>query len=358
MKLAIVNNDLGAGGAEKLIRDMTLFLDKSIQFDVIILNSKNAVYKEEIERAGIKVISIDSRFGIYNPLNVLKLIKILKNYDVVHGHVFPSQYWVGLVARLLPKRIKFITTEHNTINRRRGKILFKYIDSFVYNSYDEIVSITENVEYNLKTWLEKKNDNKFKIIENGIDLEKYSNAVASLREEFHLGKKDIVLTMVARFSEQKDHETLIRAMEKLPKNYKLLLLGEGDLKEKCIQLTKELNIENKVNFLGFRIDGPEILKMSDIGVLSSNFEGLSLSAIEVMASGLPFIASKVSGLEEMVDGVGVLYEHKNIDALVSEIFKLGKDLKYRKNIGKKCLEKSKQYCIQNMVKKYEQVYKI
>lgn len=359
MRLAIVNNDLGSGGAEKLIYDMSLILknDKSLKFDIIILNSKNEIYKKELQNKGVNVISLDSKFGIYNPLHILKLISILKNYDIVHGHVFPSQYWVGLAAKVLPKNIKFITTEHNTVNGRRGKRIFKYLDSFVYKSYNKIIGITSNVKINLEEWIIiKDKDKKFEIIENGIDLKKYIKATPRKREEFGLKKEDIILTMIARFSKQKDHETLIRTIKELPSNYKLLLLGEGELKEELIKLTQKLEIKNRVQFLGFRKDGAEILKMSDIGILSSNFEGLSLSAIEVMASGCPLIASRVLGLEEMVDGVGVLYEHKNIDDFKNKILKLGTDLKYRKKIQERCIEKSKMYCLEKMTENYKKLY--
>ncbi|MEG0236523.1 glycosyltransferase [Cetobacterium sp.] len=360
MKLAIVNNDLGSGGAEKLIYDMALKLknDKLIKFDIVLLNSKNAVYKKDLEKEGINIISLDSKFGIYNPLYILKLIKILRNYNVVHGHVFPSQYWVGLAAKFLPKNIKFITTEHSTTNGRRGKKLFKYLDSFVYDSYHKIIGITSNVKYNLDEWIViKDKDKRFRVIENGIDLKKYNKAIARKREDFGLKEDDIILTMIARLSNHKDHKTLIRSMKELPSNYKLLLLGEGELKEELIKLTEELKIRNRIQFLGFRKDGAEILKMSDIGVLSSNFEGLSLSAIEVMASGCPLIASRVSGLEEMVDGIGVLYDHKNINDLKVKILKLGTDLEYRKKIQQNCIKKSKEYCLEKMVEKYKEVYK-
>lgn len=359
MRLAIVNNDLGSGGAEKLIYDMSLILknDKSLNFDVIILNSKNEIYKKELQNRGVNVISLDSKFGIYNPFHILKLRSILKNYDVVHGHVFPSQYWVGLAAKILPKNIKFITTEHSTTNGRRGKKIFKYLDSFVYKSYHKIVGITSNVRDNLYDWIIIKDKNKlFEVIENGINLKKYERAKATERKKFGLKKEDIILTMIARLSNHKDHKTLINVMKKLPDNYKLLLLGEGELKEELIKLTQELEIQSRIQFLGFRRDGAEILKMSDIGVLSSNFEGLSLSAIEVMASGCPLIASRVPGLEEMIEGIGVLYQHKNVEDLKEKILKLGMDLNYRKEIQANCIKKSKTYCLEKMIEDYKNLY--
>ena len=111
--------------------------------------------------------------------------------------------------------------------------------------------------------------------------------------------------MVARFSEQKDQPTLIKAIKELPENVHLLLIGEGTLKQKNENLAKEIGVSDKVHFLGFRNDVERILKTVDIVVLSSNWEGFGLAAAEGMAAGKPVIASKVEGLREIVDGYGL-----------------------------------------------------
>lgn len=359
MKLAIVNNDLGSGGAEKLIYDMALELkkDKSLKFDVIILNSKNEIYKKELEKENINVIALDSKYGIYNPFHIFKLRKILKNYDIVHAHVFPSQYWVGFSKKILPKNIKFLTTEHNTTNNRRNKWIFYYVDRFVYRSFERIICISDLAKDNLREWIkDEKICKKVKTINNGIKLSKYSKEISNLRENLNLDEKDIVVTMIARFTDQKDHKTLIRAMENLPKNYKLLLLGEGEKEEEYKKLVNKLKIENRIKFLGFRKDIPDILKITDIGVLSSNFEGLSIAALEIMASGCPLIGSDVEGVRDLIKNIGILYEHKNIKDLSEKIFDLGENIDFREIIGKKCLKASQEYNVESTVEKYKDIY--
>lgn len=357
MKLAIVNNDLGSGGAEKLIYDMSLKLkeDKDIKFDVIILNSKNAVYKEELEKNNIKVISLDSRLGIYNPLHFFRLIKILKNYDVVHGHVFPSQYWVGLAAKFLPKKIKFITTEHNTENGRRGKIFFKYLDRFIYRSYSKVVSISEKTQENLLKWLEIEKINKFIVIENGINLDNFKKKGIIKKEDLGYSNNDKLIIMISRFNKQKDHKTVVSLLSELPQNYKCIFLGEGELIEDIKKYAKEKCVLNRIQFLGYKKNVLDFLKVSDIGIQSSNFEGFGLTTVEIMASGIPLLASNVEGMAQIVKRQELLFERGNVQELKNKILNLESSREYLLNIelGKK---RALNYDLNKMLEKYKVIY--
>ena len=114
--------------------------------------------------------------------------------------------------------------------------------------------------------------------------------------------------MTGRFSKAKDHTTLVKSLKLLPYNYKLLLVGEGELKKNIEILIKKINLENRVIFLGFRNDIPELMKTVDINILSSNWEGFGLVAVEGMASGRPFIGSDVDGMNDVIRGGGILFE--------------------------------------------------
>ena len=86
-RLAIVNHNLGSGGAEKLIYDMALELkDMNIKFSIILLTSVNDIYGKKLQEVGIDVIYLSDKWDIYSPKNILRLRKILKNYDIIHTH--------------------------------------------------------------------------------------------------------------------------------------------------------------------------------------------------------------------------------------------------------------------------------
>jgi glycosyltransferase involved in cell wall biosynthesis len=113
---------------------------------------------------------------------------------------------------------------------------------------------------------------------------------------------------------------LIRAISLLPNNYKLQIVGGGDetIGNELKSLCHELKVDDRVSFLGIRNDVPHIMMNSDINVLASHWEGLSLSSIEGMASGHPFMASDVDGLHEIVNGYGVLFKDGDYNQLARD----------------------------------------
>src|SRR5690606_37044183 len=108
-------------------------------------------------------------------------------------------------------------------------------------------------------------------------------------------------------------------------NYVLLLVGDGMLRKSSEELANKIGVKNRVLFLGIRKDVPRLLKSVDLVVLSSHFEGLSLSSVEGLASGTPFLASDVPGLTEVVENAGVLFENDNMESFVDAVTRLMKD---------------------------------
>ena len=96
-------------------------------------------------------------------------------------------------------------------------------------------------------------------------------------------------------------------MAQLSESYRLQLVGNGPRLTELEALVQKLRLADRITFLGNRTDIPELMETSDVMVLSSHWEGLSLSSIEGMASGRPFVASDVDGLREVVQGAGVLF---------------------------------------------------
>lgn len=356
-RLAIVNHNLGSGGAEKLIYDMALELKKiNFNFSVILLTKVNDIYGKKLQEKGIEVIYLSNKWDIYNPKNILKLKKILKNYDIIHTHTYSTQLWTAFVSLFLSKGKKYITTEHSTNNRRREKYIFKYLDKWMYSQYDIIVSITENVERGLRLWLGSEIKPVYEIIENGINLNEYPLIKSKNRQDEGFSEDDKLIIMIGRFTEAKNHKTLLKALKNLPQNYKVLLAGEGELKEKVEKMVKELELSNRVKFLGYRSDVSEIIKMCDIGVLSSNWEGLPLSAIEIMALEVPFLGSNVSGIKDLVDNRLMLFENGNYKELKEKILQIEKNSKLREEIVLKGKFISQRYNISEVMKKYIRIY--
>lgn len=363
IKILHVINNLGSGGAEKVIVDLvTTLKDRAdCRVEVLLLTTKNNVRAKELVEAGIK-IQVVKHNDTYDFRNITSITRKINEgeYDVVHTHLFPTQYWVAISKWFVKnKDTVFITTEHSTNNRRRGKWYFRGIDQYMYAQYDAIITVGSESKANIEEWLNLKNSSRIFSIENGVDLseiaaaEPYarkSDLVASVEED------DILIGMVARFDAPKDQGSVIKAMSLLPENHHLLLVGEGELEAKNKKKAMKYNVASRVHFLGFREDVYRILKTLDIVVLSSGFEGLSISSLEALAAGKPFIASRVPGLEGLVKDSGLLFEFGDERELASIIEKLVEYPDYYQEISKKCFEKSKEYSIQRTSEKHQEVY--
>jgi glycosyltransferase involved in cell wall biosynthesis len=289
-------------------------------------------------------------------LLIFKILPYLKKYQIVHVHLFPAQYWVVFAKLLAFSKVKLLFTEHSNSNRRIRNSFIGIFDKFIYNQYVKIVCITSNV-FQVVLKHAQINSTKLEIIENGVDTKKFFNATKLLNEDFLSDVNSKYVIQVSSFQEPKDQPTLIKALKFVPEHIKLLLVGDGVLKSECEHLVAKLGLQARVFFLGVRVDVPQLLKTADIIVLSSKYEGLSLSSIEGMASGKPFVASNVPGLKDIVTDAGLLFPLGDVQKLAEIINNLVNDEVLYNNTAKACMQKAQQFDISNMVNKHIELYK-
>lgn len=355
MKILQVITSLNTGGAEKLLVDsVPIYQKKGIKMDVLSLQKKDILFKTKLlQQSNGKLYELTNK-SVYNPILIFKIIPYLKQYDVVHVHLFPSLYWVALAKWISFSKIKIIYTEHSTNNKRRKYFLFRLIDRIIYRSVNKIITIADQVDINIKKHLGFQ-DYKFQLINNGVDLKKFIKASA-LDKDIFFSEHDFIITQVSSFRYPKDQKTVILSLKLLTENIKLLLVGDGSLKKECEELVKTEGLESRVKFLGVREDIPNVLQTSDVVVLSSFHEGLSLSCLEGMAT-KPFIASNVPGLVEIVENFGLLFEQTNAQDLADKIMSLYKDEDYYQKVKEKCFLRANDFDINNMVDLYINEYK-
>ncbi|WP_343563052.1 glycosyltransferase [Sphingobacterium sp.] len=357
MRVLQVINSLSVGGAENLLcESLPFYVDCNI--DIATLTSRNNVLYNKAQNSTKGKIFELGNGSVYNPFVIVKLLKLIRNYDIIHIHLFPSLYFVVVANLLLFRRRKLIYTEHSTNNRRRSGFLLRIVDKFIYRHIDAIISIAQDVDKELKAHLGANSLSKVILIENGINLDKFIKAEAYPKSQFFNDPNSKILIQVSSFRFPKDQKTLIQALTHLPDIYKLILVGTGPLLEDNIAFVKTLALENRVLFLGLRDDIPRLLKTSDVIVLSSKYEGLSLSSIEGMVVGKPFIASDVKGLREIVKGNGLIFPFGDAKELAYQIGISVNDLEKREQIISTCYQKAIQYDIKNMVKRYIDIYSL
>lgn len=353
MRLLYITTSLQTGGAETLIVNlMPRFKALGYEVGVVVFNAERTALMERLEKECPECKIYCLGHSYYNPWYIVKLIRIIRHYDIIHTHNSSPQLFAA-IANIFCRK-KLVTTEHSTNNRKREKGgIFRLMDKWMYRRYDDVICISDIAEKKLREYLGDTDGQHVCTVNNGVDVEVFHNA-EPLPE---LKTEKFVTVMVAGFREAKDQDTLIKAMSFLPKEqYELWLVGDGVRRGELQNLVQELNLQENVKFLGLRTDVPNVLKSADVVVMSSHWEGLSLSNVEGMSVGKPFVASDVNGLREVTKDYGLLFPHGDEKALAEIIMKLHDDKEYYKQVADKCYERACQFDIKTMVEAYSNIY--
>ena len=346
MRVLHVISSLGIGGAERLISDMLPQMKTAgVNVALLVYRRLHNDFEKKLEDAGVAIISLEAKSN-YSPRIIFSLANVMKEFDVIHVHLFPALYQVALANIFVHK--KLIYTEHSTTNKRRNKRGFRYLEKNVYDKYSCIVSVSDDVQKSLTRWLNFQ-DHRLSVIRNGIDL-------TSFNKTKRKGDYPISLLMRARFVPAKDQETVIRAMQWINGMVHVVFVGEGDTQKSCEELAIKIGDAERCHFVGGQSDIPNYISNADIGILSSHWEGFGLTAVEMMAGGLPVIASDVEGLRQVVEGAGVLFKEGDDHELADIVNKMVIDSNYRESVAMCCQKRACMYDVKETVRKYLKLY--
>ena len=355
MNILHVITSLRTGGAERLVAELA-FRHKALsdEVEILLFDGTQTPLVTLLEKNDITVHALGKGpRAMYNPLLLPRLARFLKKhpFDIVHTHNTPCQ----ILTALIPRQT-LITTEHNTLNRRRNWPWFKPIDRWMYGRYKKIVCVGEETHKTLSAWLNRPTlDKRMTVIPNGVDLERIVDATPA---EDLATQEGFKILMVSAFRPEKDQLTLIRAFQRLPYSYHLFLAGGAETPEnqRLLEACKALANDNNVHFLGIRSDVPALLAAADVIVLSSRHEGMSLSVLEGMASGKPLIASDVEGMRDLVSGAGLLFPPGDAEKLATLIRQVCENPDFAREIGERCRRRAAQYDIAETARHYHQLY--
>ncbi len=304
-KILHVVEALGTGGLERIVATTVLGLDRE-RFDPRVwCLARGGEIAEELREQGIpvEIVGICPRHRL---AGVIALARKLKRAGahVVHTH----DYVAGTLARPaavfsgVPVLIHHV---HSTYHEYRPR--HRRIERLLSCVTCRVVCVSEAVR-GFVTEGEGIRSEKTDVVPNGSPgplQEDLQIDTAMERRQLGIGAEDRVIITVASLTPNKGHETLLEAvapiMEKDPK-VRLLIVGDGPLREALTQQSQALGIASRVQWAGLRSDIFRILRLSDLFVLPSLYrEGLSLAVIEAMAAGLPVVCTNLDGMSELVD---------------------------------------------------------
>ena len=361
MRILHIIDNLSMGGGQNLLIGLAgIQLKMGHEVTVLALEPcADKLVQKKIEAEGVRVEELTKRISLYNPLQIVLLIPWLRKCNIAHVHLFPALYWVGFAKMFSFSSTPLVYTEHSTKNRRRENPVLRRIDTFVYKFlYRKIIACSDKA---LETFQQVYPSVKqIHVINNGVDISKYWEAKPYSKQELLGITEDcFVVTMVARFIFMKRQDTIVEAISRLPEKFHACFVGGEPIDAGLIKVKKQaerLGVSDRVHFLYLRSDVQRIIKTSDVVMMSSEYEGLSLSSIEGMAAGKPFVATNVNGLREVVNNAGVLFDLNNSNQLATILSHLATDKHYYDTIAIRCRERAIQYDIQRMVKSCINVY--
>lgn len=284
------------GGAQALIMNLYRNIDREkVQFDFLV--SDKDYFDEEILKLGGRIFYIPylTKKGQLNyEHNIIKFLKEHNEYKIVHSHIDQVTGIIMQAARKANVPVR-IAHSHNTKNTNGfiGKIYKNYLQNKINKNATNLFGCSEEA----CKWLFKERANEAKILNNGIDIEKFKYSIEKrekVRKELNISEGTMVVGHIGAFRKQKNHEGLINIYNEYLKtnsNSRLLLCGDGDLKTAIEKKVTNLGIENNVKFLGIRNDTDALYSAFDIFLFPSLYEGLSVALIEAQTSGVKILAS-------------------------------------------------------------------
>jgi len=355
---------LNVGGLERVVIDLLKNLDPNTYNPILCCLENYGSMIHEVKKLGIETIALGKKEEGLDLLLIPRLLKALKQYEVkiLHSHNSSPHLYSTIAGKLASTPIN-IYTIHGQVSAIHGQGLYMKHRPLLYMT-DMIVAVSHDARKMILNG-SKISHNKVVTILNGIDEEKYSARVNIIDKKRSIGlsTEDLVIGIVARLAPEKDHNTLLDAfrlvLNNTHLNIKLVIVGDGSLKEQMIKKSQLLSIDKNVIFLGERHDVPELLATFNLFVLSSTTEGISLTLLEAMAAGLPVIATKVGGNPEIVmdKQTGLIVPPRDPISMAKAISHIIDNPYIWKQMGMKGKERvSNVFSVKTMVNEYQKVY--
>ncbi|MFZ5516793.1 MAG: glycosyltransferase [Candidatus Zhuqueibacterota bacterium] len=350
-------------GVERIMLWLFQFLPKERYVVKIAVLRNNVPLAHRMRQNGTDIVDV---IGMKNSLDIgalfrfLKYIKKLKP-DIVHIHHFRT----AVLCRPLLKLAGVPVVIYSVHNQWGGKIHYA-LDRWTTRFGDATVPFSLAVK---KFLFEQEGMNPEKVLDPiyiGIDVEKfqkdYSNEKQNVMEEFGLKPTDKILGFVGALSEQKGLTFLIEAVRDLRKKYpelKCLIIGEGEQENLLKAKVDSCNLGRHIFFLGQRYDIPILLKILDVFVLPSLWEGLPQVVLEAMAAGCPVVATDVCGTPEIIDHEvnGLLVPPKDSLALSNAMTRIFDDAELRAKIvsnAHRTIEEK--FHVKTMIENFDNLY--
>ena len=361
-RVLFVNQSLKTGGIETIILDMIRLLPPDIFSPEVAVFDGGGILEKTLQKRGIPLHHLDKREGVDLGL-VMRLRRLMlnRNITILHTHNFAAWLYGALAAKGIGG-ICHVHTEHSGVAASHVRF---FAERWLSRITDHVIAVSGHV-HEVMTKDIGIPPKRVKVILNGVDNARFKPDTTlrdQIRKELGVAQEEFVVGIVARLAPIKNHSLLLRAFAEfeydLPKKKRLLIVGEGEDRAKLESLSRDLGIADRVQFLGDRRDTEALFRAMDVYVLCSVSEGMNLTLLEAMSSGLPVIATAVGGNVEIVEhGIsGFLVALNKPIEMGQYIQRLSSDQQLRQTMGLAGRESVlKRFSDQTMMDQYLALY--
>lgn len=296
IRILQVTGGLGVGGIEKLVVSFFENIDKEkYAMDFLVYGDEIGEFEGKVKELGGNIFRIPVPSKNYRSFykNVRSIIKDNGPYDIVHSHVFFNTGFIMKAAKKEGVPIRIAHSHDNLSYIKESiirKLYIKLMRHFLLKYSTKKCACSSLAGQYL--FGKDEFDKNGIVIYNGINIDKFvfnKNARNTVRKKLGLSN-EILIGNIGRLETQKNQSYLLKIIKELPKQYKLIIVGDGSLKKALEDEINDNNLTERVIMTGNRSDIQELLCAMDIFVLPSIHEGLGIVLIEAQANGLPCIA--------------------------------------------------------------------
>ena len=351
---------LDLGGAEQVVVNLTRNFNRKRFHPIVCCLNQKGRYASLVEREGIPVFEMNKspKLDLFLVPRLINLIKRME-VDLVHTHLFTANLWGRIAAKLAG--VPVVSSEHGMDSWRNSIDLA--LDRILTSVNEKVVFVSNGV----KNFYSQRNpavDRKARIIHNGIEVDKFVplSDREEIRRQLGLSPSAHVVGIVGRLVPEKAHHHFIQAIKLLSEEdpqIRALIIGEGKLLGQLKANVVKMRLEDRIYFLGNRIELPSLYQAMDVFVMSSLREGFPLTILEAMAAQVPVIATNVGGVGECIEHEqdGILVEPSNPAKLAEAIQRVFSDQNLRENLIRNASEKvCSRFSVQKMTRDHELLY--
>ncbi|MCH2224478.1 MAG: N-acetyl-alpha-D-glucosaminyl L-malate synthase BshA [Crocinitomicaceae bacterium] len=301
----------------------------------------------------------------YETVLASKMVDVVKHdkLDILHVHYAIPHASAAFMAKQILKSqgidIPFVTTLHGTDITLVGRDpSFEPVITFCLNESDAVTAVSESLKQD--TYKHFRTSRNIEVIPNFIKVNSARNKMDLSARDHYATVDEPILCHVSNFRKVKRVEDVLRVFEKVNKirPSRLLLVGDGPERWTLEELCREMNLCDRVKFLGKVSDTQHVLSISDIFLLPSKTESFGLAALEAMAVGVPVISSNTGGIPEVnIQGVtGFLSNVGDVDDMAKNTLKILESRKIHDAFRENAQKRARDFSIESVVEKYVNIY--